>query len=183
LGFDEWLAGWNGICGAGGEEHFMDQKSEFASIVAELPRMHRYALSLTHDPDRSKDLVQESATRAMDNISKWTPGTNLRAWLMTILHNVFINESVRRRPLLTETGYFDSDVASPADQEARDELRDVARAFAGLNPSQRQIIWMACIQELDIQEIAKQLQIPAGTVRSRLCRAREQLRRDLKMLD
>lgn len=161
----------------------MDQKSEFASIVAELPRLHRYALSLTHDPDRSKDLVQESAARAMGNMSKWTPGTNLRSWLMTILHNLFINESVRRRPLLTKTGDLDTDAGSTTDQDARDELRDVARAFAGLNPRQQQIIWMACIEERDFQDIAEHLRIPPGTVRSRLCRAREQLRRNLKILD
>ena len=161
----------------------MDQKSDFASIVAELPRLHRYALSLTRDPDRSKDLVQESAARAIGNLSKWTPGTNLRSWLMTIMHNLFINESTRHQPLLTKTGNLDTDAAAPGDQDARDELRDVARAFAGLNPSQRQIIWMACIEERDLQDIAERLRIPSGTVRSRLSRAREQLRRNLKILD
>lgn len=161
----------------------MDEKSEFASIVAELPRLHRYALSLTRDPDRSRDLVQESAARAMGNLSKWTPGTNLRSWLMAILHNLFINESVRRRPLLTKTGNLDIDAVTPGDQEARDELRDVARVFASLSPGQRQIIWMACIEERDFQAIAEHLGIPPGTVRSRLSRAREQLRRNLKIVD
>lgn len=161
----------------------MDQKNDFASIVAELPRLHRYAMSLTRDPDRSKDLVQESAARAMGNMSKWTPGTNLRSWLMAIMHNLFVNDSVRRRPVLTKTGDLDTNAATPGDQDVRDELRDVARAFAGLNPGQRQIIRMACIEERDFQDIAEQLGIPSGTVRSRLSRARDQLRRNLEILD
>ena len=161
----------------------MDRDNDFGAIVAELPRLRRYALALTRDAERSNDLVQESAARAMGNMSKWVPGTNLRSWLMTILHNLFINDSVRRRPLLTRTGDIDADIAIRSDQEARDELRDVAQAFVRLKPDQREIIWLACVEERDFQEIANRLQIPLGTVRSRLCRAREQLRQDLKVID
>lgn len=158
----------------------MRTESEFTQIAAELPRLRRYALALTRDPERSNDLVQESALRAIGNIGKWTPGTNLRSWMMTILHNLFINDSVRRRPLLTRTGDLDTAAQAPGDQEARDDLRDVERALVALSPGQRQIIWLACIEECDFHEIAERLQIPAGTVRSRLCRAREQLRHNLK---
>jgi RNA polymerase sigma-70 factor (ECF subfamily) len=102
---------------------------------------------------------------------------------MAIMHNLFVNDSVRRRPVLTKTGDLDTNAATPGDQDVRDELRDVARAFAGLNPGQRQIIRMACIEERDFQDIAEQLGIPSGTVRSRLSRARDQLRRNLEILD
>ena len=157
--------------------------SPFIPIAAELPRLHRYALSLTHDPERSKDLVQESALRAMNNIDKWQPGTNLRSWLMTILHNVFINDSMRRRPFLTKTGELDPETPAHSAQESRDRLRDTNRAFIGLTSDQRQILWLACVEELDFESIAQRLGIPSGTVRSRLCRAREQLRKNLRVLD
>lgn len=161
----------------------MDGDKDFGAIVAELPRLRRYALALTRDAERSDDLVQESAVRAMGNMGKWTPGTNLRSWLMTILHNLFINDAVRQRPLLTRTGDIDADIAIQGSQETRDDLRDAAQAFARLKPVQRQILWMACVEERDFQDIAERLQIPLGTVRSRLCRAREQLRQNLKLLD
>ena len=119
----------------------------------------------------------------MGNMSKWVPGTNLRSWLMTILHNLFINDSVRRRPLLTRTGDIGADIPVQGEQQARDDLRDVAQAFARLKPDQREILWLACVEERDFREIAEGLQIPLGTVRSRLCRAREQLRQDLKVVD
>jgi len=119
----------------------------------------------------------------MDNLDKWQPGTNLRSWLMTILHNVFINDSVRRRPVLTKNGELDSALPAPDAQDARDRLRDTNRAFIGLSSGQRHILWLACVEEVDFDEISRRLQIPPGTVRSRLSRAREQLRHNLRVLD
>ena len=156
--------------------------SQFSRIVDELPRLRRYAQSLTHDPERSSDLVQECAVRAMDNFSKWEPGTNLRSWLMTILHNIFINEMLRRRPYLTKTGDV-GDRPAPGRQHGRDGLRDVNQALRCLTTDQQEIVWLACVEEREFADIAKQLGIPPGTVRSRLCRAREQLRRELEVLD
>ena len=157
----------------------MDRRSDIARIAGELPRLRRYALTLARDAERSDDLVQESALRAIGNIGRWTPGTNLRSWLMTILHNVFINDAMRRRPILTADGELDATATESDTQDARDRLRDVERAISGLNPGQRQIIWLACVEEREFHEISDQLRIPLGTVRSRLCRAREQLRRNL----
>jgi RNA polymerase sigma factor (sigma-70 family) len=147
-----------------------------ARISDELPGLRRYALALTHDAERSDDLVQESVLRAVCNICKWEPGTNLRSWLMTILHNVFINEVTRHQPLLTKTGEIDPNRSTPSDQEHRDDLHDVDRALDCLGPYQRQIIWLACVEECEFKDIARQLHIPIGTVRSRLHRARIQLK-------
>lgn len=158
----------------------MDRRNDIARIAGELPRLRRYALTLTRDAERSDDLVQESALRAIGNIDRWAPGTNLRSWLMTILHNLFINDAVRRRPVLTADGELHAAAAESGKQDARDRLRDVERAIAGLSRRQRQIIWLACVEECDFRDIADRLQIPIGTVRSRLCRAREQLRRNLE---
>jgi RNA polymerase sigma-70 factor (ECF subfamily) len=146
-------------------------------IEQEIPRLRRYGMFLARDPEKADDLVQECLVRAIDNIDKFQPGTNIRSWLMTILHNIFVNETKKRRPLLTQDGVIERATPIEGGQEARHEMRDVQRAFESLSWQHRQIIWFICVEQMDYNEVARQLDVPVGTVRSRLCRAREHLKR------
>lgn len=146
-------------------------------VAEEIPRLRRYGLCLARDRDWANDLVQECLVRAIGNADKFRPGTNLRAWLMTILHNIYVNDVKRRRPSLTHDGSVDHSLPVAGDQEPRHQMRDVQRAFRRLSRPHRQIIRCICIEEMECREVGRQLGVSEGTVRSRLCRAREQLRR------
>jgi RNA polymerase sigma-70 factor (ECF subfamily) len=150
-------------------------------IELEIPRLRRYAMFLARDPEKADDLVQECLVRAIDNIDKFQPGTNIRSWLMTILHNIFVNETKKRRPLLTQDGVIERATPIEGGQEARHQMRDVQRAFEALSWQHRQIIWFICVEQMDYNEVARQLDVPVGTVRSRLCRAREHLKQLMEL--
>jgi RNA polymerase sigma-70 factor, ECF subfamily len=150
-------------------------------IELEIPRLRRYAMFLARDPEKADDLVQECLVRAIDNIDKFQPGTNIRSWLMTILHNIFVNETKKRRPLLTQDGVIERATPIEGGQEARHQMRDVQRAFESLSWQHRQIIWFICVEQMDYNEVARQLDVPVGTVRSRLCRAREHLKQLMEL--
>ncbi|WP_284736017.1 sigma-70 family RNA polymerase sigma factor [Dongia deserti] len=150
-------------------------------IEQEIPRLRRYAMFLARDPEKADDLVQECLVRAIDNIDKFQPGTNIRSWLMTILHNIFVNETKKRRPLLTQDGVIERSTPIEGGQEARHQMRDVQRAFEALSWQHRQIIWFICVEQMDYNEVARQLEVPVGTVRSRLCRAREHLKQLIEL--
>lgn len=151
---------------------------EFCTRVAEeMPRLRRYGLCLARDGDWANDLVQECVVRAIDNAEKFQPGTNLRSWLMTILHNIYVNEVKKRRPSLTADGSVDRGLPVEGNQESRHRMRDVQRAMRKLSSQHREIIRFICIDEMECREVGRQLGVSEGTVRSRLCRARDQLRR------
>jgi RNA polymerase sigma-70 factor, ECF subfamily len=145
-------------------------------IAAEIPRLRRYARALLHDEDRADDLVQETLLRGLDKIHLYRYG-DLRAWLFTIMHNQYVNfvrRSVRRREtIVVEKVQF----ASPAPQLPNLELRDLKRAIARLPAEQRETLLLVTLEGLKYEEVARVCDVPIGTVRSRLSRAREELRR------
>lgn len=158
----------------------MHQDQRFELVVAELPRLRRYALALTKDRERGEDLVQECVLRACANIHRWEPGTNLTGWLMTIMHNLFINEVTKKRIQGVNAPSKLENVRQPGSgQEDWHNLRDVSRAYARLRPFQREVIWLACVEEQNFNDISLRLRISTATVRSRLFRARESLRQKL----
>jgi RNA polymerase sigma-70 factor, ECF subfamily len=147
-------------------------------IEAEIPRLRRYARYLAREADRADDLVQECLTRAIAKIDSWTPGTNLRAWLFVILRNCHINE-VRRGQRISLIGEMSSDydvVPTPAGQEAHISLLEVRDAYLNLSEEHREVLLLVAIEGLQYEEAAAILQIPVGTIRSRLSRARQTLR-------
>lgn len=159
----------------------MREEKRFQLVVAELPRLRRYALALTKDRERGEDLVQDCIVRACANIHRWEPGTNLTGWLMTIMHNLFINEVTKKRVQSVNAPSQLENVRQPGNsQEEWHNLRDVSRAYARLRPFQREVIWLACVEEQDFSDISERLQISTATVRSRLFRARESLRQNLE---
>ena len=158
--------------------------SDFSRLLdVEIPRLRRYARALTRDMSRADDLVQSCLTRAVAKQHLWQPGTDLRAWLFTILHNQHVNDvrrSVREgvnvaveemAPVLT--------VSSNA--IASLELRDLEAAIAKLPQEQRQVILLVGLEGMRYEEVALILGVPVGTVRSRLSRGRDQLRRLMDM--
>jgi RNA polymerase sigma-70 factor (ECF subfamily) len=150
----------------------------------EIPRLRRYTRALTRDPARADDLVQSCLARAIAKEHLWEPGTDLRAWLFTILHNQNVNEI--RRSAREGVVMAVEDVAPVLTVAPRAgaslQLRDLERAIRLLPEEQRQVILLVGLEGMRYEEVAAVLDIPIGTVRSRLSRGREMLRRlmDLK---
>jgi RNA polymerase sigma-70 factor, ECF subfamily len=147
-------------------------------IEAEIPRLRRDARALAQDAMGADDLVQECLSRALSKLYLWREGTNLRAWLFTILHNQYVNHV--RSSIRTGTP-VEFDEAAPAmsqsaSQEKRVELRDLDRALAQLPTDQRAVILLIGLEGMPYAEVGTVLGIPVGTVRSRLSRGRESLR-------
>ena len=151
-------------------------------LVAALPRMRRYARVLTGDAARADDLVQDALARAWEKRRLWRAGSDLRAWLFTIMHNVHVNQlALARREAgnvsldaLDEDGGWQPSVRGGETQ--RLELAEVLRAMGRLPAEQREVLLLAAVEELRYEEIAAVLAVPIGTVMSRLSRARERLR-------
>ena len=146
-------------------------------IEAEIPRLRRYARALLRDDDRADDLVQDTLLRGLDRINLYRSGTDLRAWLFTIMHNQYVN-SVRRSVRQRDTIVVEKlPLASPAPQLPNLELRDLERAIARLSVEQRETLLLIGLEGMKYEEVAQICDVPIGTVRSRLSRAREEVRR------
>jgi RNA polymerase sigma-70 factor, ECF subfamily len=144
-------------------------------IEAEIPHLRRFARYLARDVDRGDDLVQECLTRAIAKHGTWTPGTNLRAWLFTILKNCHIND-VRRARRTEEMPDEHPLLTVPANQDAHVGLLEVRDAYLRLSDEHREVLLLVAIEGLQYDEAAAILEVPVGTVRSRLSRARQALR-------
>ena len=145
------------------------------AVVAEIPRLRRYARALTGDTARADDLVQDTLERALKKWLLWRRGSDLRAWLFAVMHNLFVNQL--RAPRVVE---FRADEAMPepvvrATQTDGLALRDLERALAELSVDQREVLLLVALEELSYVEAARVLGVPLGTVMSRLSRARMRL--------
>ena len=147
---------------------------ESAEIVAHIPRLRRYARALAGDSHRADDLVQDTLERALAKFYLWRRGSDLRAWLFTIMHNVFINQLKARRELALDDAVEDG-LQSPPQSDPL-ELRDLDGALRLLPVEQREVLLLVALEQLSYAEVSKALGIPAGTVMSRLSRGRERLR-------
>jgi RNA polymerase sigma-70 factor, ECF subfamily len=158
--------------------------SDFARLLeTEIPRLRRYARALTRDAARADDLVQSCLVRAISKGHLWRPGTDLRAWLFTILHNQNVNEvrrSVREGITVAIEDVVQNLTIGP-NAGASLQLRDLERAINILPEEQRQVILLVGLEGMRYEEVAVVLDIPIGTVRSRLSRGRETLRQLMDM--
>lgn len=152
--------------------------NETEKIAALIPRLRRYARALLGDPGAADDLVQDTLERAWRKAALWRPGTDLRAWLFAIMHNLFVNQ-VRARRRDVEIPLDETALGRPAaaDASAGVQLLDLASALARLPPEQREVLLLVGLEELTYREAAQVLGVPVGTVMSRLARGRERLRR------
>ncbi len=146
-------------------------------IAAHIPQLRRYARALTGDYTAAEDLVQVTLERAWKRFALWRPGSNLRAWLFTIMHNIFINQ-VRTEPYKQHQNVDSSTIQGWGTRPLEDqlELEDLNKALRRLSDQQREVILLIGLEQLSYDEAAKVLGIPIGTVMSRLSRGREQLR-------
>jgi RNA polymerase sigma-70 factor (ECF subfamily) len=147
-------------------------------IAAEIPRLRRYARALLRNDDRADDLVQETLLRGLDKIHLYRSGTDLRAWLFTMMHNQYVNHVRRWLRQREKIGIERVRVrhASPPTQMVGIELRDVERAIQRLSEEQRTTLLLIALEGMRYEEVAQICNIPIGTVRSRLSRARKELR-------
>ena len=147
-------------------------------LVAALPRLRRYARVLTGDLHRADDLVQDTLARAWEKRRLWQAGSDLRAWLFTIMHNVYVNQfSLRQREYAQASldaaegpvaGWEIPVRATPSD---RVELSEVLEQIGRLPVPQREVLILAAVEELRYDEISAVLGVPIGTVMSRLAGA------------
>jgi RNA polymerase sigma-70 factor, ECF subfamily len=145
-----------------------------AEIVAHIPRLRRYARALAGDSHRADDLVQDTLERALAKFYLWRHGSDLRAWLFTVMHNVFINQLKARRELALDDAVQDGLQSAPQSDPL--ELRDLDAALRRLPVEQREVLLLVGLEQLSYAEVSKTLGIPVGTVMSRLSRGRERLR-------
>ena len=151
-------------------------------LVAAIPRLRRYARVLTGEASRADDLVQDTLARGWEKRRMWRSGSDLRAWLFTIMHNVYVNQLAMLKRESANVS-IDADPTNPAWQLAvranqidRVELLELMQQMGRLSPDQREVLLLAAVEELRYEEIAGILSIPVGTVMSRLSRARNNLR-------
>ncbi len=152
----------------------------FAEMVSEnIPNLRRYARVLVRDAVHAEDLVQDCLERAISREHLWREGTNLRAWLFTILHNLYINQYLRHGSVGTMVPLLDehNHLSCPPRQYHSVTLTDLARAFDRLPDQEQQVVLMVGVDGMQYEDAAETLGVPIGTVKSRLSRARRRLRR------
>lgn len=145
--------------------------------TAVIPRLRRYARALTGNTPLADDLVQDTLERALVKRHLWRQGSDLRAWMFTIMHNVFVNQ-IRARATNATVALDDEAYDVPARSSPIDllEVGDIDAAIRRLPDEQREVLLLVALEELSYGETAQALGIPVGTVMSRLFRARERLR-------
>ena len=149
-------------------------------VVAHIKRLRRYARFLCRNTADADDLVQDTLVKAIARADQFRLGTDLRVWLFSILHNTFVSgiRSYERRQRAAPIGDDDDDrLRVEADQDTQVELRRVLAAVDRLPDDQRRVILLVSVDGLTTDEAAVVLGLPVGTVRSRLARGREALRR------
>lgn len=150
----------------------MDEAERLVDLI---PRLRRYARALVSDRASADDLVQDTLERAWAKLHLYRRGTDLRAWLFTVMHNVHVNKV--RATRATDT--LDDEMPELAQRAVQGDalvVRDLDRSIALLPVDQRSVLLLVTLEDMSYDEVARTLGIPMGTVMSRLSRAREKLR-------
>lgn len=143
-------------------------------VTAMMPELRRYALRLAKDTSDADDLVQDCMVRALSRLELFERGTNLEAWLTTILRNLFLNRCKQAKRHAEAVMPVEDTIEAP--QARRVELRETARAFASLSKGERDLVRLCGLEGCSYKAVAARLGVTMGTVRSRLSRARARLR-------
>lgn len=158
-------------------------KRDFVSDVEELiPTLQRFARSLARNAADADDLLQDTLERALGRAHQFEAGTNLKAWMFTIMRNRFYTECRRRSRVRDHAeerrlGASDGEVMVLGDQMSRVEASEFANAFGKLTADERSLLVMATVEELPYETIAQTLEVEIGTVKSRVSRVRAKLRK------
>lgn len=147
-------------------------------VLQHIPRLRRYARALLGDVERAEDLVQETLLRALGKLHFWRRGSDMRAWLFTIMHNQFANDCrrARKRPDAIMLDLEGTEPTSTDNAELCVGLRDIERALMQLPEAQRAVVLLVSLEGLSYAEAAGVLGIREGTLMSRLHRGRKRLR-------
>ena len=145
-------------------------------MLACIPRLRRYARALVGERGGADDLVQDTLERGWSRLSSWRRDSDMRAWLFSIMHNLRVDQV--RRPALVTQPLDEETLVMPMRATQTDGLaiRDLESALRHLSSEQREILLLVGLEEMTYDEVATTLNIPIGTVMSRLSRAREKLR-------
>lgn len=149
--------------------------SDAQSLIELIPRLRRYARALVGERAAADDLVQDTLERAWSKLHLYRHGTDLRAWLFTVMHNVHVNRVRASRP----TDPLEDEMPELAQRATQGDsllVRDLERGIAALPLAQREVLLLVALEDLSYDETARALGIPIGTVMSRLARARDKLR-------
>jgi RNA polymerase sigma factor (sigma-70 family) len=152
-----------------------------SEVVAMIPALRAFAWSLSHNGSDADDLVQDTLIKAWTNRDKFEPGTNLRAWLFTILRNTYYTQVIRRRrEVRDETGEYANNVRTPPTQDWSVAMRALQSALAQLPDEHREALILVGAAGLSYEEAAEICGCALGTIKSRVNRARARL---LKIMD
>lgn len=149
---------------------------EGARLVACIPRLRRYARALLGDRAAADDLVQATLERAWQKMALWRRGPDMRSWLFGIMHNLRVDELRKRSLAMANLEDEEADVPVRASQGDALELRDLDGPLGQLPPAQREVLLLVALEDMTYDEVARTLDIPPGTVMSRLSRGRTRLR-------
>ncbi len=150
-------------------------------VVAMIPALRAFAWSLSHNGSDADDLVQDTLIKAWTNRDKFEPGTNLRAWLFTILRNTYYTQIIRRRrEVRDETGEYANNLSSPPTQDWSVAVRALQAGLAQLPDEHREALILVGAAGLSYEEAAGICGCALGTIKSRVNRARARL---LKIMD
>lgn len=141
-----------------------------------VPRLRRYARALARNRDDADDLVQDTLERAWTKSSLWHGVSDMRAWLLTIMHNLHVDSYRRPRVSTVEMNDETPEVPVAPAQEDRLAVRDLQAALEMLPVEQKQVVLLVALEDMAYADVAQSLRIPIGTVMSRLSRGRERLR-------
>lgn len=146
------------------------------AILAEIPRLRRYARALLGERAAADDLVQDTLECAWSRQGQWRAGSNLRAWLFGIMHNLRVDQLRRPNPMLQSFDAEEVELPTRATQSDAIEVSDLEAALRQLPEEQRDVLLLVAVEEMSYADVAITLAIPIGTVMSRLARGREKLR-------
>jgi RNA polymerase sigma factor (sigma-70 family) len=149
---------------------------ERSLVIEQIPGLRRYARALTGDAWAADDLVQDTLERACVKWQLWLAGTDLRAWLFTLMHNLYLNQRRTVQPTAMAMQIDDIQSELPAPEGDKDSALDLSRCLQRLPEDQRAVLLLVSLEDMSYSEAAKVLGIPIGTVMSRLSRARARLR-------
>ncbi|BEP96755.1 sigma-70 family RNA polymerase sigma factor [Acidovorax sp. sif1233] len=144
-------------------------------VVEQLPGLRRYARVLTGDAWAADDLVQDTLERACSKWLLWRTGSDLRAWLFTLMHNLYLNQR-RAMPALAPLDIEDVRDQLPGAPVPSDDALDLERCLQRLPADQRAVLLLVAMEDMSYEDTARILAVPVGTVMSRLSRARARLR-------
>jgi RNA polymerase sigma-70 factor (ECF subfamily) len=150
--------------------------AELTNLEAAVPALRRYALALLRDRGEADDLVQDCLLRALDRIDTRLGDGDIRPWLFTIMHNLFVSRGrrlTRRAKWLVHDN--DAEGSVPPSQSSHLEVQDMLRGLATLPDDQRQVILLVTVEGFSYAEVARIVDAPIGTVMSRLSRGRDRL--------